>query len=114
MFCLLCPSPEALNLLRRKRQLDRSHVSLVWVVNAMAIQFQDNKPSLSLDPRMQSVALGHGAHNGWLCSATIIQHSRKAKGTIPCVMSDAPCLPKAVKRRLGDLHTVHFNGKPTD
>lgn len=101
MFCLLCLSPKALNPLRRKRLLDRSHVSLVWVVTAMATQFQDNKPSLSLDPQMQSVALGHGAHNGWLCSATIIQRSRKAKGTIPCVMSDSPCLPNAVKVQTG-------------
>lgn len=62
--CLLSPSPKALNPLKRKRLLDRSHVSLMWALNVMAIQFQDKKPSLSLDPRMQSVALGPSTHNG--------------------------------------------------
>lgn len=41
-------SPQASSPLRRERLLDRSCVSLMWAVNAMAIQWQDKKPSLSV------------------------------------------------------------------
>lgn len=58
-------SPKAQKPLRRKRLLVRSHVSLMRTVNVMAIviQLQDKKPSLSLDPRMQFVALELLTHN---------------------------------------------------
>lgn len=58
-------SPKARKPLRKKRLLVRSHVSLMWAVNVMAIviQLQDKKPTLSLDPRMQFVALGLPTHN---------------------------------------------------
>lgn len=49
--------------LERQRLLGRSHLSLMWAVSVMAIQQHHKKPSLSLDPRMRSVALGQSTNN---------------------------------------------------
>lgn len=58
----------------------------------MAIQSRDKKPSLSLDPRMQSVALGPRTNNEQLCSGKIIEDLHTEKYMIPSVVSDTPRL----------------------
>lgn len=51
-------------------------------LNVMAIHFQNKKPSLSLHPQMQFVALGPTTHNGQLCPGKIIANRQCTKGTM--------------------------------
>lgn len=51
-------------------------------LNVMAIHFKNKKPSLSLHPQMQFVALGPSTHNRRLCSGKIIAPRQSAKGTM--------------------------------
>lgn len=51
-------------------------------LNVIAIHFQNKKPSLSLHPQMQFVALGPTTHNGWLCPGKIIANRQCTKGTM--------------------------------